>query len=144
MAWVTTLLELLGGISLMLGENPVGQRLSFSGPTCTVIGVVGNVLHEGLDSEAKAEMYVPVEQAPNKQSDPTIVMLTSLDAGAAAGELRTTVTAIDPTIAVDRIETMQQLVSGSVAQPRFRTMILATFSLLALVMASIGIYSVMN
>ena len=53
-------------------------------------------------------------------------------------------TAIDPAIAVDRIETMQQLVSGSVAQPHFRTMILAAFSLLALVMASIGIYGVMN
>lgn len=125
-------------------ENPIGQRLHFAGPTCTVIGVVGNVLHEGLDSQAKAEMYVPVEQAPNTESDPTIVVRTSLDAGAAADELRATVAARDPAIAVDRIETMQQLVSVSVAQPRFRTMILAAFSLLALVMASIGIYGVMN
>ena len=125
-------------------QNPVGQRLHFSGPTCTVIGVVGNVLHDGLDGEAKAEMYVPVEQAPNTESEPTIVMRTSLEAGAAAGELRAAVTAIDPTIAVDRVETMQQLVSGSVAQPRFRTMILAAFSVLALAMASIGIYGVMN
>src|SRR5215813_13283251 len=58
------------------GENPVGQRLHFSGPTCTVIGVVGDVLHEGLDSEPKAEMYVPVEQAPNTESGPTIVVRT--------------------------------------------------------------------
>jgi len=125
-------------------ENPVGQRLNFTGATRTVIGVVGNVLHEGLDGEAKAEMYVPVEQAPNTESEPTIVMRSSLDAGTAAGELRAALSAIDPAIAVDRIETMQQLVSGSVAQPRFRTMILAAFSLLALLMASIGIYGVMN
>lgn len=128
-------------------ENPIGQRIQASGgqPTWrTVIGVVGDVLHEGLDGAAKPEMYLPVDQGMNIESNPTIVVRTSLDAGAATGELRTAVTATDPAIAVDRIETMQQLVLGSVAQPRFRTMILAAFSLLALVMASIGIYGVMN
>ena len=78
------------------------------------------------------------------ESGPTIVVRTALDAGAAAAELREVVSAIDRTIPVDRIETMEQLVSGSVAQPRFRTVILAAFSMLALVMASIGIYGVMN
>jgi putative ABC transport system permease protein len=125
-------------------ENPIGQRLQFAEKWQTVIGVVGDVLHEGLDGAAKAEMYVPVEQAPNIESDPTIVVRTALDSGASAAELRGVVSAIDPDIPVDRIETMQQLVSGSVAQPRFRTIILTAFSLLALVMASIGIYGVMN
>jgi len=127
-------------------ENPIGQRLQIPGwPTWrTVIGVVGDVLHEGLDGAAKAEMYLPVDQALNIESDPTIVVRTEIPAGAAVGELRAAVSAIDSAIAVDRIETMQQLVSESVAQPRFRTMILAAFSLVALVMASIGIYGVMN
>jgi len=127
-------------------ENPIGQRLQ-NGPSekwRTVIGVVGDVLHDGLDGEAKPEMYLPVEQSMNIESDPTIVVRTALDSGASVSELREVVSAIDPTIAVDRIETMQQLVSDSVAQPRFRTMILTAFSLLALVMASIGIYGVMN
>ena len=128
-------------------ENPIGQRLQASGgqPTWrTVIGVVGDVLHEGLDGPPKAEMYMPVEHAMNIESQPTIVVRTALDSGAAATELRGLVSAIDPAIPVDRVETMQQVVSGSVAQPRFRTMILAAFALLALVMASIGIYGVMN
>jgi putative ABC transport system permease protein len=124
-------------------ENPIGQRIQFN-EWRTVIGVVGDVLHEGLDGAAKAEMYVPVEQSPNIESDPTIVVRTALDSGASAAELREVVSAIDPAIPVDRIETMQQLVSGSVAQPRFRTIILVAFSLLALVMASVGIYGVMN
>jgi len=127
-------------------ENPIGQRLQF-GPGekwRTVIGVVGDVLHEGLDGAAKPELYVPVEQSWNIESDPTVVVRTALDSGASAAELRGVVSAIDPTIPVDRIETMQQLVSGSVAQPRFRTIILTAFSLLALAMASIGIYGVMN
>ncbi|HEV8134977.1 MAG TPA: ABC transporter permease [Pyrinomonadaceae bacterium] len=125
-------------------ENPIGQRVQFAGSGRTVIGVVGDVLHEGLDGTAKAEMYVPVEQAPRIESEPTIVVRTALESGAAAAELRAVVSAIDPTVPVDRIETMHQLMSGSVAQPRFRTMILTAFSLLALVMASIGIYGVMN
>jgi putative ABC transport system permease protein len=126
-------------------EDPVGQRLQFSSEKWrTVIGVVGDVLHDGLDGAAKPEMYVPVEQAPNIESDPTIVVRTEIDARGAAAELRGAVSAIDGAVPVDRIETMQQLVSGSVAQPRFRTIILVAFSLLALVMASIGIYGVMN
>src|SRR5262249_2957877 len=126
------------------GENPIGQRLQIAGnPTwTTVIGVVGDVMHEGLDGAAKPEMYIPVKQSFNIESEPTIVVRSEIPAGAVAGELRATVSAIDPAIAVDRIETMQQLVSESVAPPRFRTMILAAFSMLALVLPSIGIYAV--
>ncbi len=109
-----------------------------------MIGVVGDVRHDGLDAETKPEMYVPVEQAPNTESSPTIVIRTALDTGAAAAELRDAVTAIDRAMPVDQIQTMEQLVSGSVAQPPFRMVILAAFSMLALVMASIGIYGVMN
>ena len=89
-------------------------------------------------------MYMPVAQAANIESGPTIVLRTTLDAGAAAAELRGAVAAIDRSMPVDRIEPMDSLVAGSVAQPRFRAVILAAFSLLALVMASIGIYGVMN
>jgi putative ABC transport system permease protein len=126
-------------------ENPIGHRLFFAGRTPrTVIGVVGDVLHESLEGETKPEMYVPVEQAPNTESGPTVVVRTALDAAAAAAELRAAVSATDPTTPVDRIETMDQMVSGSVAQPRFRTVMLAAFSMLALAMAAIGIYGVMN
>lgn len=127
-------------------ENPIGQRLQFgSGDKWrTVIGVVGDVLHEGLDRSAKPELYVPIEQSWNVEGEPTIVVRTTLDSGASAAELRGVISAIDPSISVDRIETVKQLLSGSVAQPRFRTIILTAFSLLALVMASIGIYGVMN
>lgn len=125
--------------------NPIGERLQFGPATWrTVIGVAGDVLHERLDGETRPEMYVPVQQAPNIEDDPTIVVRTALDAGAAAAELREAVAGIDRTVPVDRIETLGQLVSGSVAQPRFRTAIMAAFSLLALIMASIGIYGVVN
>jgi len=127
------------------GQDPIGRRLQFGSDTWrTVIGVVGDVRHEGLDGETKPEMYVPMEESPNTESSPTIVIHTALDTGAAAAELRDAVAAIDQHMPVDQIQTMEQLVSGSVAQPRFRMVILAAFSMLALVMASIGIYAVMN
>jgi putative ABC transport system permease protein len=126
-------------------KNPIGERLHFDGPTWrTVIGVVGDVRHEGLDGEPSPEMYMPVDQAANTESGPTIVVRTALDASAAAAAVRETISAIDREFPVDRIETMEQLLSRSVAQPRFRTTILVAFSILALVMASIGIYGVMN
>jgi putative ABC transport system permease protein len=126
-------------------KNPIGERLHFDGPTWrTVIGVVGDVRHEGLDGEPSPEMYMPVDQAANVESGPTIVVRTALAASSAAGTVREAISAIDPEFPVDRIETMEQLLSRSVAQPRFRTTILLAFSILALVMASIGIYGVMN
>jgi putative ABC transport system permease protein len=125
-------------------RNPIGARLHFDGPTWrTVIGVVGDVRHEGLDGEPSPEMHMPVDQAANVESGPTIVR-TALDASAAPAAVRESISAIDREFPIDRIETVEQLLSRSVAQPRFRTTILLAFSILALVMASIGIYGVMN
>lgn len=126
-------------------KNPVGDRLRFNGPPWrTVIGVVGDVRHQGLDGESSAEMYMPVDQAANLETGPTILVRSGLDARAGAAAVREVISAIDREFPVDRIETMEQLLSRSVAEPRFRTTILAAFSILALVMAAIGIYGVMN
>lgn len=127
------------------GQNPIGQRMSFGSDTWrTVIGVVGDVRHDGLGSRATPEMYVLTDHAPNLESSPTIVVRTTLDAGSAAAQLRAAVSAADRTMPVDRIETMDHVLSRSVDQPRFRTFVLAAFSILALVMASIGVYAVIN
>jgi putative ABC transport system permease protein len=143
--WVTVINESMAR-QYWGAQDPIGARLQL-GPTDpwrTVIGVVGDVHFDGLDGDTKPEMYLPMEESFNTESGPTVVVRTTLDPGAAERELRSTLEAMDRTIAVDRIQTMEHVVSGSVAQPRFRTVILAAFSLLALVMASIGIYGVMN
>jgi predicted permease len=126
-------------------QDPVGERLRFNSKTWrTVIGVVGDVLHEGLDGKANSEMYVPFTQAPNFENGPTIVIHTAIDSTAAAADLRSAVSTLDRAIPVDQVETMEQLVSTSTAHPRFQSLILTVFSVLALVMASIGVYGVMN
>ena len=119
-------------------EDPIGRRLRFNGPTWrTVVGMVGDVLHDGLDGTSKPELYMPVAQSLNIESGPTIVVRTTVDSapggrGVAWGGV---CYRSHPAGRPDRTD--GATVSGSVAQPRFRTMILAAFSLLALVMASI-------
>jgi putative ABC transport system permease protein len=125
-------------------EDPVGRRLSFEGLPRTIVGIVGDVHHQRLDGEAKAEMYVPFAQIPNTERRPTIVVRTSVDPGAVAAGLRDALSEIDKALPLDQVETMEQLVSASVSPPRFRTLLLVAFSFLALVIASVGIYGVMN
>jgi putative ABC transport system permease protein len=127
------------------GERPVGRRLMFNGPPWrTIIGIVGDVRHEALDADLKPEMYVPFAQAPNVETTPTIVVHTAIDPAAMASTLRAAVVMADPAIPVDRVRTLDEFLSASVGQPRFRTWLLAALSMLALVMASIGLYGVTN
>jgi putative ABC transport system permease protein len=122
-------------------EDPVGQRLRFGGPNWrTIVGVVGDVRHEGLDSDAKPEMYVPFSQTPQVENLATVVVRTAIDPAAMTKTLRDTVTSMDASAPLDQVRTMEETVSLSVNQPRFRTALLVVFSALALLMASIGVY----
>jgi predicted permease len=127
------------------GENPIGQRIRFGGPTWrTVIGIVGDLRHYSLDQDVRPEMYVPFSQAPQPEGVAAIVIRTPIDAAAMTVTLRRTIGAIDPGLPLDRIQTMEQLVSATAAQPRFRTLLLTALALLALTMACVAIYGVTN
>jgi predicted permease len=128
------------------GANPIGHRLLFHGRPVwrTVIGVVGNVRHGGLDDTAQPEIYVPFSQMANLQLPSTLVLRTATDPTALSGLVRQAVRAVDPNLPVDRIQTMQQVVSASVGEPRFRTTLVGAFALMALIIASIGIYGVVS
>ena len=89
-------------------------------------------------------MYVPFSEAPNNEARTTVVVRALADPTAVTATLRRVVAAIDPAVPVDQVATMEQLVSASVGQPRLRTALLAVFSILALVIASTGIYGVMT
>jgi hypothetical protein len=77
-------------------------------------------------------MYVPYGQIPNVEARPTIVLRTSIEPTNLTSSLRKAVSEVDATVPLDQIETMQQIVFGSVGQSRFRTAVLAMFALLAL------------
>ena len=126
-------------------QNPVDQRARFSDQKWrTIVGVVGDVRHEGLGMKPEPEVYIPYGQIANVESRPTIVLRTSIEPTSLTSALRKAVSEVDANVPLDHIETMKQIVSVSVGQPRFRTAVLLIFAILALFVASIGLYGVMS
>jgi putative ABC transport system permease protein len=131
-------------------ESPLGKRLQLGAtpdkeaPWMEVIGVVGDV-KQSLASEAPTEMYVPYHQAIKELPvfNLSLVLRTSGDPRTLASSLTSAVHEIDPNQPLVKIRTMEENLSASVAQPRFRTVLLAILAGLALLIAAVGIYGVM-
>ncbi len=131
-------------------DNPIGKRI-LSGfddeQWSTIIGVVGNVKHTGLDADANPETYYQYLQIPPEvmnfaESTMALVIRTNADPAAMTSAVRQELRGIDSSLPIFDVRVMQDLLSGSVAQPRFRTFLVATFAGLALVMATLGLYGV--
>jgi putative ABC transport system permease protein len=129
------------------GEDAVGKRIT-QGLLLTpgesgereVVGVVGDVKHFGLAVGAEPQMYVPHAQSP--WPDMNLVLRTDGDPLVLAAGIREKVHAISPEAPLGPISTMHQILSDSVAQPRFRATLVGLFALAALVLAATGIYGV--
>lgn len=126
------------------GEDPVGKRMKpvWLDDWITVVGVAGDVRYEGLASKFEPEIYRPFPQAPAR--DMFLVVRTAHDSMTLAESLRDAVASIDATVPVSEIRTADQILSGSLAAPRFTTLLLAAFSAVALALAAIGIYGVLS
>ena len=132
------------------GEDPIGKRMKagFDGSQwCTIVGIVGDVKHTGLDAATNAEMYYHYLQIPPElmgfvEGTMTLVLRTQAEPNSMVGTVRGEVQRLDPDLAVFNVKTMQDLVGGSLAQPRFRTLLLAVFSGMALILAATGLYGV--
>jgi putative ABC transport system permease protein len=123
-------------------ENPLGQRLrADGGPALTVAGVVGDVRHGGLAARPHPEMFVPHQQAPSASL--AVMVRTAADPLILAASVREQVAALDQDLPVP-LTTMEQLVSGSVAGQRFNALLLSVFGALALVLAIVGVFGVIN
>jgi putative ABC transport system permease protein len=126
-------------------ENPVGKRLKFGDEHWrTIVGIVGDVHHQGLAIAPAPEMYIPWGQVPNVEVRPTIVVRSFIEPASLTSALHKAVAEVDPEVPMDQVATMDQLVYGSVSEARFRTAVISLFALLALFVASIGVYGVMS
>ncbi|MGH9871747.1 MAG: ABC transporter permease [Pyrinomonadaceae bacterium] len=128
------------------GQDPLGKRVTINMkdenvPT-EIIGVVGDTKHLGLDSENEAMAYWPHPELV--YSSMTMVIRTKGDATSIAPAARNVIRNIDPEQPVGEVNTMEGLLATSIARSRFNTVLLAVFSLVALVMAAVGIYGVMS
>jgi predicted permease len=123
-------------------QDPLGQKISFRGRDRTIVGVAGNTTYSGLGAPADFQIYVPYSQgafpglhfAIRSMGDPLSLV----------GAVRSVVRAVDPQARATRISTMEQLLSRSIVQPRFYTLLLAVFGFVALSLAGIGIFGVIS
>lgn len=131
------------------GESAVGRAVLAGGAadTAVVVGVVGNVSHNGLVQAPKTRYYVPHQQVhPNWLGTTRSMTLTIGTQGPPGGYLdpvRAEVRALDPSIPLAQVRTLDEVMSASVAQPRFATLLLGSFATIALTLALIGIYGVL-
>jgi putative ABC transport system permease protein len=129
------------------GESAVGKRIRFGPPESnepwhSIIGVVGSVRHQRLDRDTRQTIYIPVQQLPIRGM--ALAVRTSGDPESLAGAVRKEVLALDKDQPVTSVLTMNEIVSRSVWQPRFYTMLFGIFAGLALILAAVGIYGVMS
>jgi len=126
-------------------ESPIGKRVrrgSEADRAWTIVGVVGEVRHDGLDRPPRAEIFIPHAQAPFAAM--TFVARVAGDPRAMLPMLKAQVHAVDPGQAIYRIATADELVSKSLLERRFTLTLLAGFALLAMVLAATGIYGVIS
>lgn len=125
------------------GEDPVGVRFSTEstdGPWTTVVGVVADVHHDGLDLPVRPEMWVPVQQLPAAAL--TLVVRASGDPVDLLPSVRSEVRMLDPDLPLGAVSTLEQLVSQSVAVPRLFVAFFSFFAFVAVLLAAVGIYGV--
>ena len=127
-------------------QDPIGQRVrtgpNATGPWTTIIGVIGDIRHGGLEVVPEPEMYITYLQGP--PVSPFIVLRTTGDPAAFAETVRAEARRIDKDLPLYDMRTMSTLRSESVATRRFILLLVVAFGVLALGLAAIGVYGVMS
>ena len=123
------------------GQDPIGRRFNSSQPNgagITVVGVVGDVRSIGLDREPPLMVYLPIAQfAPTGAA---FVIRTTDPAPA----IRQAVAAVDPTIPIARIRSLDEVVAQAASGRRFQMLLLGSFAAMALLLAAVGMYGVVS
>jgi putative ABC transport system permease protein len=129
------------------GQDPLGARLRIEwtddpNATVTVVGVVGDVRHDGLDGTVRPMIYYPRSQMPSGFM--VLTVRSPEDPAALSASIRRIVRGIDPGVPVNEIATMGARVSRSVADRWYPMLLLGIFAALAAVLALVGIYGVVS
>jgi putative ABC transport system permease protein len=127
-------------------ESAIGKRLTLGEPEeggwMTVVGVVGDVKQRSLATESRPQMYG--SQAQVGLPEMALLVRTAMDPSALAPAIRGIVATLDPTVPVSDIRSLTRVKGASIATDRFRAIVLATFALVALALAAIGVYGVIS
>ena len=107
-----------------------------------IVGVVRDVKNSGLKEAGEPTYYLPAAQAPLQ--DMMLLVRTSSEPTAIITSVQRAVWSIDPNQAIADVKTMEQVISDSVAQPRFNMLLMVMFGVLALLLAVVGIYGLLS
>jgi putative ABC transport system permease protein len=128
-------------------QDPIGQRLGFGSRNgqpdwLEIVGVVGDVRNDELQREPSPEAYRSYLQRPS--SEMSVALRSTSNEESIVGALKEQVREIDTTQPVAEIRMMDRVLYGATSQPRFNLMLLACFAIVALILATSGIYGVMS
>jgi putative ABC transport system permease protein len=127
------------------GESPLGRRIRFGrgddAPWVEIVGVVGDVQHYDLGQTSMPQIYVPFHQRPT--GDLSLVIETSVTPLSLMDDVRGVIAAIDPDLPLVGFQSLEAMVSATISLPRFRTLLMSGFGLLALLLAVVGLYGIM-
>jgi predicted permease len=131
------------------GHNPVGRRFKLGPrdsdrPWYTVVGVVGDMRRQGLEREPFPQMFVSLAQSPPPRNVDLFIRTSSDDPMALAGAVRAAVRRVEKNAPIYGVEPLGQQFGTYLAQRRFLTSLLTGFSLVALLMAAVGIYGLIQ
>jgi predicted permease len=127
------------------GASPIGRRISFGGDPPRwreVVGTVADTRHFGLTEPPRPAAYFPFDQSP--VGTLFFLLRGPQDPNELTGPLRSTIAAIDPNLAVSDVQTLADLVSRSTSSERLLAGLLGAFSIVALLLAALGLYGVMS
>ncbi len=126
-------------------EDALGKRISFddSNPKwITIVGIVGNIRHRGLDLDPKPEIYVPHAQTGYRGM--ILTVRSKQDPRSLASAIRREVLTLDPDLPIAHVRTFEEVISDSVAPRRLSVVLLGVFAAVALLLAAVGVYGVMS
>jgi putative ABC transport system permease protein len=130
------------------GGEAVGKRVQWGGwpgaQWLTVVGVVNDVKVSALDAATQPMIYMPIFQIPRARPNVIFVARTDSSPAALAASMREAITSVDRELPAYDIRTMNDVVSESVAQRRFSTVLLSVFGATALLLAAVGVFGVMS
>jgi putative ABC transport system permease protein len=130
-------------------EDPIGQRVRWARDTevrwMTIIGVVGDVKHFGLNQPSEPAVYSPFSQTNEEwRRWMTLVIRTGDASPGLLRAVKEQIWSLDSQIPASHANTMEELMSLSFAQQRFNMLLLGLFAALALILAAVGIYGAMS
>ncbi len=128
------------------GEDPLGRRVALGSGSqrewYTIIGVVGDVRHDCLETEAGPETYFSIWQAPFRFAN--LVVRTETHAGSTFERIRESVGSIDPNLPASNAQTVEAIVDDSLGRRRFTMTLAGLFASFALLLAGVGIFGVVS